>query len=528
MITWNDVSGDSFALDVQVADEQPVGPSSFHTLFARVREEPFAVLLDSASDDAAAQPSRQSIIAFGPRAALVAWSSPLTAAGEAELELHVWADDRSGPAADVRRYRGAPFAELERLLQQASVPAAVRAQVPLRFVGGAIGFVGYDAARFIERLPDRAQRDLKLPELCFAFVDAALVWDHATALARWVVSARGASPEDARARCAIRMKRVRERFSRPEVAASGPGPAASADSESCMASSASIGRVHAYADAALYAEMVRSARARIVAGDAFEVCTSHRLEAAFPCDRGAIWRLYEALRAQSPAPFACCVLTPWASLVSSSPERFLSLSADGWAESRPIKGTRPRGASREQDALLQHELRGSEKDRAENVMIVDLVRNDLGRVCAVDSVHVPELMLVEAHPHVFQLVSTVRGRIDAGVSAVQLFAACFPPGSMTGAPKIEAMKIIDALEPYRRGIYAGAVGYFDAGGAMDFSVVIRSFVISDGRCTFSVGGAVVADSDPEAEYRESMDKARALLLALEQLRGRADEAADPR
>ena len=152
-------------------------------------------------------------------------------------------------------------------------------------------------------------------------------------------------------------------------------------------------------------------------------------------------------------------------------------------------------------------------------MIVDLVRNDLGRVCAVDSVHVPELMVVEQHPSVFQMVSTVRGRVEQGVSAVELFCACFPPGSMTGAPKIEAMKVIDALEPVRRGIYAGAVGYFDLGGALDFSVVIRSFVLSQGRCTLNVGGAVVADSDPQAEYRESMDKARALVAALDDERG---------
>jgi para-aminobenzoate synthetase component 1 len=261
--------------------------------------------------------------------------------------------------------------------------------------------------------------------------------------------------------------------------------------------------------------MVRSAQAEILAGNVFEVCTSQRLEAPFPRDRTATWALYNALRTENPAAFACCVLTPWAALLSSSPERFLQLTAEGWAESRPIKGTRPRGGTPEADARLRDDLATSEKDRAENIMIVDLVRNDLGRVCAVDTIHVPELMTVEEHPSVFQLVSTVRGRIEEGVSPVQLFTACFPPGSMTGAPKIEAMKVIDALEPCRRGIYAGAVGYFDLGGALDFSVVIRSFVISGDRCTFSVGGAVVADSDPDSEYRESMDKARALIAALQ-------------
>ena len=191
------------------------------------------------------------------------------------------------------------------------------------------------------------------------------------------------------------------------------------------------------------------------------------------------------------------------------------------AESRPIKGTRPRGADAEEDARLRAELLASEKDRAENVMIVDLVRNDFGRVCEVDSIHVPELMIVEDHPRVFHMVSTVRGQLAPEHDAVDLFTACFPPGSMTGAPKIEAMRIIDALEPYRRGLYSGAVGYFDAGGGMDFSVVIRSFVLTEGHCYFSVGGAVVADSDPAAEYRETLDKARALLEALAQLRAAA-------
>jgi anthranilate/para-aminobenzoate synthase component I len=163
---------------------------------------------------------------------------------------------------------------------------------------------------------------------------------------------------------------------------------------------------------------------------------------------------------------------------------------------------------------LRAELLGSEKDRAENIMIVDLARNDLGRVCEVDSIHVPQLMAIEEHPSVFQLVSTVRGQLAAGSSALQLLRACFPPGSMTGAPKIEAMKIIEALESSPRGLYSGCLGYFDCGGGMDFSVVIRSFLLQQGRCSIGVGGAVVADSDPGAEYEESRAKAHALLQAL--------------
>jgi aminodeoxychorismate synthase component I len=359
-----------------------------------------------------------------------------------------------------------------------------------------------------------------LPELCFLFVDVVLRFDHTTGLAEWVVSARGRDQAQARSRCAALLAAHSERWAR--------GASAQAEAVRSQARCPEVGAVHAYADEQEYAASVRAAQAHILAGDAFEVCISQRLEAAMPSSRAAAWALYRALRAESPAPFACCVLTPWASLLSSSPERFLQLGADRWAESRPIKGTRPRGADAAEDESLKRDLETSEKDRAENVMIVDLVRNDLGRVCAVGSVHVPELMVVEAHPRVFQLVSSVRGRLEDGISPVALFCVCFPPGSMTGAPKIESMKIIDDLEPYRRGIYAGAVGYFDLGGAMDFSVVIRSFVIVGERYTFSVGGAVVADSDPVGEYRESMDKARALLAALEAERARGDEAADPR
>jgi para-aminobenzoate synthetase component 1 len=552
VIVW-DVAQGSIAVEV-LADHPLADELEFHRLFERVLEDPFAVLLDSAAS--ASRFSRRSLIAIEPEAVLVARSSPLLAAGQAHLELQVWEDGRREAPA-VRRFQGAPFAELERMLAERRLPAELRSQLPEGFVAGAIGFAGYDAGRFLERLPERAARDLDLPELCFLFVDSVLLYEHETRTLRWIASARGSDRAEAQTRCQTRMAQLRARFAQAsEVAPRGARPepravsaaarahavvdgdaaepsavAAAASAHTVVDGDAARGRVAAHADAIgelraeispdAYAEMVRAAKAQIMAGNVFEVCTSQRLEAAFPRDRRAAWRLYLALRAHSPAAFACCVLTPFAALLSSSPERFLQLSESGWAESRPIKGTRPRGSTPEHDTQLHDELASSEKDRAENVMIVDLVRNDLGRVCRVDSVHVPDLMIIEAHPSVFHMVSTIRGRIEPGVGPVQLFAACFPPGSMTGAPKIEAMKVIDALEPVRRGIYAGAVGYFDLGGAIDFSVVIRSFVISAGRCTFNVGGAVVADSDPEAEYRESMDKARALMAALADQRGRA-------
>ena len=247
----------------------------------------------------------------------------------------------------------------------------------------------------------------------------------------------------------------------------------------------------------------------------FEVCLTHRLEADLPAPP---WHLYEVLRAGNPAPFAAYIDAAGAQVVSASPERFLRLDRDRLAESRPIKGTRPRGADPAADARLRAELAASDKDRAENLMIVDLVRSDLGRVCETGSVRVPELLAVESYATVHQLVSTVQGRLREGLDAFDLVRACFPGGSMTGAPKIAAMGIIDAIEPVARGVYSGAVGYLDRGGAMDLSIVIRTLVCSGGRATCGVGGAVTADSDPDAEYDESMDKARALLEALARAR----------
>jgi anthranilate/para-aminobenzoate synthase component I len=212
-------------------------------------------------------------------------------------------------------------------------------------------------------------------------------------------------------------------------------------------------------------------------------------------------------------------------VVSASPERFLSLGPDRVAESRPIKGTRRRGATADEDERLRQQLLLSSKDRAENVMIVDLVRNDFGRVCQFGTVCVPELMTIEAYATLFQMVSTIRGTLSEGLDAMNLVRAAFPGGSMTGAPKIEAMKIIEQLEPVKRGIYSGAIGYFDFAGQLDLSIVIRSLVVKEGRCYYNVGGAIVADSDPLAEYSETLDKARALQWALGNLKARAGHTA---
>ncbi|HPF69299.1 MAG TPA: aminodeoxychorismate synthase component I [Candidatus Krumholzibacteria bacterium] len=455
-------------------------------------------LLDSAMDPG--RLGRWSFLAAEPAAQVTARRLGPGAPGEPapfELELTAWRSPdgtRHGSPA-VRRWTGNPFNSLRNIqLDYAADGGPALPGLP-PFQGGLVGWLGYGAAHALEHLPSAAREDQDLPDVAFLVADAVLAQDHATGQAWLSVTGRGADPAaDAEATFA----RWQDRLAAPAPAPADPGPARSV-------------AVRSRWDRAAYAAAVERCRAHILAGDVFEVCLTQRLEADLPCPP---WRLYEVLRAGNPAPFAAWLDLAGVQVVGASPERFLRLDRDGRAESRPIKGTRPRGADARADAALCAELAASDKDRAENVMIVDLVRNDLGRVCVPGSVTVPELLAVETYATVHQLVSTVQGRLRPGCDAVDLVKAAFPGGSMTGAPKIAAMAIIDGLEPLARGIYSGAVGYFDRGGGMDLSIVIRTIVCRDGRATFGVGGAVTADSDPGAEHDEAMAKAKALIRAL--------------
>jgi para-aminobenzoate synthetase component 1 len=260
-----------------------------------------------------------------------------------------------------------------------------------------------------------------------------------------------------------------------------------------------------------YLDAVAKVREYIVAGDIFQANLSQRFQAPL---LEPPFELYLRLRRRNPAPFAAYLAFDNVTVLSASPERFLRLDHDRQVETRPIKGTRPRGVVPMHDAALGRALAESEKDRAENVMIVDLLRNDLSRVCRPGTVRVPELFALEQHPTVHHLVSTVVGELEPAADAVDLVRASFPGGSITGAPKVRAMEVIAELEPTRRGVYCGSIGYLSATGAMDTSIVIRTFVATGAGLYFQAGGGIVADSDPELEFRETLDKVAGLVDTL--------------
>jgi para-aminobenzoate synthetase component 1 len=374
---------------------------------------------------------------------------------------------------------------------------------PVPFIGGAVGYLSYDLCHFIERLPSSAVDDLKLPECYLGFYDTIVAFDNLLAKA-YIISTGFPELE-----AAERTKRATKRLDRLK---------------NILAGKSSIGAPQVHKPSPIkkvklrgnfthqeYVEAVKKARQYIIAGDIFEVNLSQRFEAKLSVNP---YDLYRRLRKINPAPFACYLDFDRVSVVSASPERFLRLRGD-WVETRPIKGTRPRGKTQQKDEELANELLNSPKDRAENIMIVDLERNDLGRVCRYGTVKVTELAILETFPTVFHLTSTVVGRLNEGSSGIDLLKATFPGGSITGAPKVRAMEIIDELEPTRRSVYTGIIGYLGFNGDLDLNIAIRTFLVKNKKAYFQVGGAVVYDSDPEKEYQETLDKAKALVDSLD-------------
>lgn len=353
------------------------------------------------------------------------------------------------------RFEGDPFEALRNML----------AEHTRNRDGAAVGYLGYGLKRHVELLPDTATDDLGLPECRLAFYNRLHAIDPLSIAAAEPPGLGREFPE------------LRSTFTRPE-----------------------------------YEAAVRRALEYIRAGDIYQVNLSQRFEAPCPEDP---FDVYLRLRSLSPAPFAAFLRFPDSAVLSSSPERLLRYTPeDRRIETRPIKGTRPRGQTPEEDEEQRRELVASEKDRAENVMIVDLERNDLGRVAEIGSVRVTGLFEAETYATVHHLVSTVEARLAEGRDAVDLLRAAFPGGSITGAPKIRSMEIIDELEPVARGVYTGGIGYIRPDGEMDLNIAIRTVVVKDRRAYFSVGGGIVADSDPAAEYHETLDKGAAMARAL--------------
>jgi anthranilate/para-aminobenzoate synthase component I len=487
-------------LEAALAVRELRPPRSFPALLEALRARPGAWVLESTL----ARPPLGRFSFAGGEPWLV-----LSARGR-EVDLDVRRAVRPDLAPGRRRLAAHPLEAARALL--GPPPGRVPPAAP-PFAGGAVGVFGYELGGLLERLPPPPPEDLGLPDVALLFVDRVLAFDGAERRLAACGLGFGASAAEAAARAGAAAAELAARVE-PWLDAPGPGEAPSAEARPSLAEldrRAARLAVSAGFDASSYAKTVERILEEILEGNVYQACLTQRLDVPFAGDRFA---LHARLRETSPAPFAACLELPGAALVSSSPERFLRVEPDGRVESRPIKGTRPRGRDAEEDARLGAELAASEKDRAENLMIVDLVRNDLGRVCATGTVEVPELWLVEGYATVFQLVSTVRGRLRAGCDALDALAASFPPGSMTGAPKIAAMSLLARLEPCRRGFYSGALGWLDVRGGADLSVLIRAAILRAGRAHVHVGGGVVLGSDPAGEHRESLDKARALLAAL--------------
>jgi len=454
-------------MDIPLLTELPYREDSA-VLFEAIADLPWAVFLDSGLHHPGQ--SRYDILTAQPYMRLVT-RGKLT-------EVH---------ADGVQLSRDDPFDLVRRHL--AADPASAG---PQPFSGGAIGYFGYDLARRIENWPARATDAEHMPEMAVGIYDWAVVVDHEEQRA-WLAG-QGRDPDTD-----LRWGDLVQRFSQP------PAERARAPFRVTSAVCSNLSPTR-------YARCFRRAHDYIYNGDCYQVNLAQRFSARAAGDP---WLAYQALRVINPAPFSAYFATPYGHILSASPERFLKVE-QGRVETKPIKGTRPRAGHARLDAERVAALQASEKDRAENLMIVDLLRNDLSKNCSLGSVKVPKLFEVESFATVHHLVSTVTGELAPGRDALDLLRGCFPGGSITGAPKLRAMQIIEELEPHRRGIYCGAIGYIGCDGNMDLNIAIRTLVYSRGTVRFWAGGGIVADSTSDEEYQETFDKAAALLRLLQQ------------
>ena len=461
--------------------------------FAKLRHGPFAFLLESAPAGGETW-SRYTFMGTEPRAA---WRFRDGVAED-------WTAAKGWHAA---RKTDDPLADLERLVTEFD---AVRVPELGAFWGGAIGYFGYDVVRAIEHLPSPPPRGVDAPDALFVLTRTVVIIDNLRSQARMVVGVpvspgtsvdalRQAYDEAQRELDGVE-RRLSAPLPLPPLTLKRGAPAVAGEST--------------YERAKFLADVERI-REYIVAGDCFQALLSRRIRVPHDFSSDA---LYRALRALNPSPYMYHLVLDGVELVGSSPELLVRVAGD-LVTVRPIAGTRPRGTTPAEDERLSGELLADEKERAEHVMLVDLGRNDVGRVARYGTVSVTELMRIEKYSHVLHIVSQVEGELREGVSGIDVFRATFPAGTMTGAPKVRAMEIIDELEPERRGPYAGAVGYIAAGARrMDLAITIRTCVIADGVASVQTGAGIVADSVPEREWEETENKARALLTAIGQIR----------
>ncbi|MGR5131570.1 aminodeoxychorismate synthase component I [Vibrio alfacsensis] len=433
------------------------------SLFSRIEQLPWAMLLRSAS--ATHIDSRFDILVANPIATLETIAS--------ETRIKTQSQDYVS--------EGDPFSILDDLQQQLLPALAVNNEWDLPFVGGALGYFSYDLGRRVESIPEWAKQDLQTPDMAVGMYEWALVVDHKLKKACLV----GQNIDQA------------WQWLSEQTSVTGENFKLTGDWQSNMTQTS-------------YASRFNRVQEYLLSGDCYQINLAQRFNALY---QGSEWQAYLKLESANQAPFSAFIRMPESAILSISPERFLELK-ERVIETKPIKGTRPRSLDAEQDQANAHDLQTAEKDQAENLMIVDLLRNDIGRVATPGSVHVPKLFDIESFPAVHHLVSTIRANLDLPYSAADLLRACFPGGSITGAPKVRAMQIIEELEPHRRSAYCGSIGYISRHGRMDTSITIRTLVAEDNQLYAWAGGGVVADSNCAAEYQETLDKLSKILPAL--------------
>lgn len=453
------------------AEVNDISPSQ---LFAVVANKPYSFFLDSAEGKYKNRLGRYSFLGWDPFLILKAKANQIQLIRGTKIEQR----------------KGEPFLALREILNRYQIRDIPQDLPP--FLGGGVGYLGYDLCHFVEKVPSTAKDDLGLPDVYIAFYDSVFIIDHL--YNKIFLSAISFTKK-------IKSKEIfEERLEEATLCATRYPLNAKKEGNYLLDSNFTKSQ---------YLQAVQAAKKYIREGDIYQVNLSQRFHGKLTM---APEMLYQSLRGVNPAPFAGYLNFGQIKVLSSSPERFLKVKGRE-VQTRPIKGTRPRGDTEKKDKKLAEELLSSIKDRAELIMIVDLERNDLGRICEFGSVKVPELITLEAFPTVFHTVSTIEGRLRQGKDRIDLLKATFPGGSITGAPKIRSMEIIDELEPTTRGIYTGALGYFGFNNTMDLNIVIRTLLVKNEDFYFQVGGGIVADSDPEKEFQETLDKAKALILA---------------